>query len=285
MISIIIPLYNKEKYIANAIRSILVQNYIDYEIIIIDDGSKDGSIDIVNSFSDNRISLYTKENGGVSSARNYGIKVAKGTWIMFLDADDTLLPYALQKFNEGILHHKDIQVFVSNFIIVEINGKRHAYSRWGKEKIIFNPIKYMWFRYLYSRPGNTIFHRRVLELQGNYDEDLSYNEDYEFGLRILSYRKCCFLPFFAMEYYKLENTASMISHPLGRDFISKVDTLALDSLYKKLMIYNLVIFSKCRKNVDVAYINRIIRKNFSKYFLYIYILNLIYRRLRILLRW
>ena len=75
--SIIIPLYNKEKFIENTLKSVLNQTFTDYEILIVNDGSTDNSLGKVLQFNDSRIKHFNKENGGVSTARNYGIKKAK----------------------------------------------------------------------------------------------------------------------------------------------------------------------------------------------------------------
>lgn len=94
-ISIIIPLYNKEKFIRSTIQSILQQDFQDFEIVIVDDGSKDNSAKIIKSFTDLRIRLVQQRNQGVSAARNRGINEAQGDYIFFLDADDTLRHDAL----------------------------------------------------------------------------------------------------------------------------------------------------------------------------------------------
>lgn len=88
LVSIIVPIYNAEKYIQRCVSSVLKQTYQYFEIILINDGSTDTSETLCNSFSDDRIRVFSKENGGVSSARNFGIMHAKGKYIMFLDADD-----------------------------------------------------------------------------------------------------------------------------------------------------------------------------------------------------
>ena len=87
-VSIIMPVYNKEQYILNSLKSVINQSFKDWELIIINDGSTDGSLDIINSLHDNRIRTYTIENHGVSYARNYGLAKAHGKYITFLDADD-----------------------------------------------------------------------------------------------------------------------------------------------------------------------------------------------------
>lgn len=86
--SIIIPAYNLENYIAAALQSVLVQTFQDFEIIIVDDGSSDETVSIIQSFHDPRIRLVSQVNGGVSRARNAGMKKAVGAYIAFLDGDD-----------------------------------------------------------------------------------------------------------------------------------------------------------------------------------------------------
>lgn len=86
--SIIIPLYNKEKHIKDTLNSVLNQTFKNFEVIIVNDGSTDDSLDKVNTFQDSRIQIYSIKNQGVSYARNYGIEKAKADYIVFLDADD-----------------------------------------------------------------------------------------------------------------------------------------------------------------------------------------------------
>jgi len=96
LISIIMPAYNAEKYIHDAIQSVLAQTHKNWELIIINDGSQDSTETIIKNINNNKIILISQKNSGVSSARNQGLKLAKGEYITFLDADDILPPRSLE---------------------------------------------------------------------------------------------------------------------------------------------------------------------------------------------
>lgn len=106
LISVVIPLYNKEKYILRTIESVLAQNHSNFELIIVDDGSTDKSADFVVTKKDDRIQLIKQKNEGVSKARNTGVKRAKGEWVAFLDADDEYLPDFLKEASAFLKNHQ-----------------------------------------------------------------------------------------------------------------------------------------------------------------------------------
>ena len=95
VLSIIVPVYNVEKYLARCIDSILAQTFTDFELILVDDGSTDNSGEICDEYAgkDPRIIVIHKENGGVSSARNHGLDIARGEYITFVDSDDQIGTY------------------------------------------------------------------------------------------------------------------------------------------------------------------------------------------------
>ena len=107
MISVIIPVYNTKQYLRDCLDSILAQTYLDLEILFIDDGSTDGSGDLLDSFAetDSRIRVIHQANGGVCAARNRGISEARGQWLSFIDSDDTLEPDLYETLTELLLAH------------------------------------------------------------------------------------------------------------------------------------------------------------------------------------
>ena len=121
--SVVIPLYNKERQIAGTLRSVFAQTCADYEIIVVDDGSTDGSAAVVESLHDPRIRLIRQANAGVSAARNLGIAEARGEYIALLDADDEWRPEYLATIAALIRKYPQCDVFATNYSHVDSNGK------------------------------------------------------------------------------------------------------------------------------------------------------------------
>lgn len=113
-VSIILPCYNVEKYIAKSIQSILDQTYSNFEILVVIDGSPDNSKSIAESFDDSRIQVYEKPNGGLSDARNYGLERAKGEFIYFMDPDDWIEPNLLED-NLKLIEQKQLDFVVFGY--------------------------------------------------------------------------------------------------------------------------------------------------------------------------
>lgn len=123
LFSIVIPLYNKEGQIANTLRSVFTQTCTDYEIVIVNDGSTDGSAAAVEAIGDPRIRLIHQQNAGVSAARNRGIVEARGQYIALLDADDEWKPEYLATIAELIRRYPDCNVFATNYEFHDSKGK------------------------------------------------------------------------------------------------------------------------------------------------------------------
>ncbi len=119
-ISIIVPIFNAENYLKQCIQSILEQSFRDFELMLIDDGSTDNSGAIIDSYSfkDARIHVFHQANGGVSSARNAGLKHARGKWIVFVDADDYVLPDYLRHLYAGFAGGNDDRLLVWGSVVI-----------------------------------------------------------------------------------------------------------------------------------------------------------------------
>lgn len=122
--SVIIPLYNKETEIHRAVRSVLQQTIKNFELIIVDDGSTDNSLQKAQEMKNDKIKIFTKKNGGVSSARNFGIKKSRYDYIAFLDADDEWKPDFLKTIHNLIFKFPQAGLFATSYEIVNINGKK-----------------------------------------------------------------------------------------------------------------------------------------------------------------
>ncbi len=122
MISIVIPLYNKPKSIANTLKTVLGQQFQDFEIVIVNDGSTDCSADEVAKIEDSRIRLISQPNAGVSAARNRGIKESKGEFVAFLDADDEWLPNYLASQMTLVEKYPNCDVFATNYVFRATDG-------------------------------------------------------------------------------------------------------------------------------------------------------------------
>lgn len=129
-VSVILPVYNVEQYIAKSIESVLQQTYTNFELIVVIDGSKDNSEEIAKEFAkaNARIKVYTKPNGGLSDARNYGMTVATGEYIYFLDSDDWIEPNLLED-NLNLLLKDDLDFIVFGFYQDNVNNKEQLISQ------------------------------------------------------------------------------------------------------------------------------------------------------------
>lgn len=201
-ISIIIPLYNKALYIANAINGVIAQTYTDWELIIVDDGSTDDSVDVVEKYLKSypqfvdKIQFIQQKNSGVSTTRNNGVKAAKGEYVCFLDADDWWVPTFLEEMNGLITAYPDAGIYGTSYYIVKN----------GKNKIA--PIAldegfeqgYMDYIRVYSRflcmplwTGAVCLTRKVFEEFDGFKPQLKLGEDFDLWIRIALRYKVAFL--------------------------------------------------------------------------------------------
>ena len=201
MISVVIPLYNKVHFIKATIESVLAQTYTDMEIIIVNDGSTDGSVDVVKSFRDSRIRLIDQSNGGVSKARNHGLREAKGDFIALLDADDTWCPGFLQTMTTLAKQYPQESVFGAAQVNRPIKTLPEGVSL----------VKdFCSFFYCFCT-GSLLIKREVFEEVGYFREGIQIGEDFDVWLRIACHYHYVYLnePFL-IHPETTENNLSMI---------------------------------------------------------------------------
>lgn len=178
--SIVIPTYNREQFIKDAVDSVLNQTDDDLELIVVDDGSTDATAGLLNLMPDERLRVITQDNYGPAHARNRGIDAAQADWICFLDSDDRFLPQKLATIKTAIAVRPDIKIF-------------HTNERW------FRNGRELPQKKKHRKPQGTVFeracaicsisistacvHRSVFDRIGLFDEDYPACEDYEFWLR------------------------------------------------------------------------------------------------------
>ena len=184
-ISIIIPVYNGKSTIDRCLSSIISQQYSDYEIIMIDDGSTDGSYDVLSGYANESIKVVKKENGGVSSARNLGIELSSGEYLLFVDCDDALADRSLEKFvSEAKSSSHDL---ISSAIAVIKNGEKSGVIGYDEDRRFSDEI----FSSLLRAPekfgyaGGKMVKRSLIVDNGlKFDTNMKTQEDLSFFLDV-----------------------------------------------------------------------------------------------------
>lgn len=257
LISIIVPIYDKAQTLSASIESLLLQTYTNLEIILVDDGSEDSSLNICKKYArlDPRIKIITQRNGGVSSARNAGLKIAAGQYIGFMDGDDQVKPTMYQILIEHILEYK-VQMASCSFeyagqILAVGTGKMSA------KQFLKRNIKYL-------SVCNKLFHRSLLEGL-LFDEKLRYAEDFLFCFRAVLRADKVFAGNWPLYLYiKTErsvtnasfNTAQLTSFRVFQILQGEQEIKKDKSLYSALAMY--------KTYNMVGFLRNFIEKNYNK---------------------
>lgn len=209
MISVIVPVYNVGKHLEKCINSVLNQTKDDWELILVNDGSKDNSLDICKKYAkvDNRIKVFDKENGGVSSARNMGLDNVQGDYILFVDGDDFIEPDLFEDF-EKINSEKNLDAFMFEYSvdyddnIVVHKSADEWYGDNDTEKALINTIT----------PNNRLIgvkiYSRKLIGKNRFDENIILGEDTMFAVEVIANAKECYYSNKAYyHYYQSEHSA------------------------------------------------------------------------------
>lgn len=265
LISVIVPVYNKERAFDKCVHSILAQTYSNWELLLIDDGSTDSSGAICDRYAeqDPRIRVFHKANGGVSSARNLGLDNAQGEWITYIDADDYFEPSALEILLSTALKY-NTDIATANFQIECQNKKTPVCNSWKTQRIR-NNFRAWYFTSAIPGPGAALFKKNVFQAI-RFNESICRYEDAQLLFDVLRKHTMAYSPQFVMTYAQDYSSLSrQLSHP-EKDFIFHMD-FADKSLWEKLVLGSLL-------NEGLAHYTQyteIIRNQYKDSLIYAYI--------------
>lgn len=222
--SVIIPTYNRESVLPRAVESVLAQSYQSFELIIVDDGSTDKTFQYLQGLKDPKVRLIALKNGGVSRARNEGVRISQGEWIAFLDSDDEWLAEKLNIQYRFIQEHPDYKIHHGEEIWIR-NGKRvnpmKKHQKSGGDQFLPS------LKLCLISPSTVVLRRDLYESLGGFREDYPVCEDYDLWLRILKDHSVGFSreflikkygghedqlsrKYFAMDYWRVKTLVALL---------------------------------------------------------------------------
>ena len=254
IISVIVPVYNVEKYLDKCVQSILNQTYDNLELILVDDGSTDNSANICDKYIklDSRIKVIHKENGGVSSARNKGLDIAKGEFILFIDSDDCIHPQMIEVLYEGIKkNNSDISICEYKSYQENEFIEKNIYN---KDIINFN--NYTNIEGLHNLQGdksisfivpwNKLYRKKIFN-NLRYDEGRIHED--EFIIHKLLY-ECNLISYTSLElYYYLKRNNSIMDLQNNRSYLD-----ALDAYSERIEFYKKINQKQFIKDLELIYV-------------------------------
>lgn len=227
LFSIIIPAYNYGHFLRHAVESVLIQEDADYDIIIIDDGSTDNTCAIAEQYCishPGKIRYVYQSNQGIAAARNTGVRHAGGDFLLFLDADDRLLPDALTRFRNLLLQNSSLDAAFGSHVSVGFDGTVRQRSL----KPLSNNSQINFKRYLRKQLGTLYSQasiiRRTVFSQLKYPENVFHSQDTVLFAQLLATRRCISFPEPVVAVYKHADS-------LRRNVKNVVDVNAVDALF------------------------------------------------------
>lgn len=191
VVSIIIPIYNAQNYLEECLNSALNQTYDKTEIIAVNDGSIDSSLDILKKYS-NKIKIISKKNGGTASALNEGIKNMNGEWFKWLSADDVLYPNAVKELIDAakLLPNKKY-ILYSNYDIIDSHGKIvDKKTEPNYNELDAFRMNVILLDHFIGNGTTSLIHKSIIDEFGMFSETIGYKEDYELWLRYNVLHNC-----------------------------------------------------------------------------------------------
>lgn len=242
-ISVIIPAYNVERTILQTISSIQKQTFKDLEIIVINDGSSDRTLELLSTITDARLKVYSYPNGGLPTARNRGIYRARGEYISFIDADDLWTVDKLEKQLAALQANPDAGVAYSWFtIMIEpedtadvsfVLGKRVFFQRNVYDRLLIDNFV--------GNGSNLLVKSSAIESVGNFDPSLKSCEDWDYYLRLARQTDFVVVPEYQIFYRKTAGTMSSQGSTMEREGLKVIDK-----------VFNSVTQSQSLKNKSIA---------------------------------
>ena len=191
-VTVFIPVYNREKYVGEAIESILAQTYSDFEILLVDDGSTDQSVDLIRSYTDPRIRLASnEENLGIPKTRNKGVELARGQYMAMLDSDDRAYPDRLQKQVAFLDSHPEYAQVGSWCRMMDAQGR--ILNKIKRQPTLPDDI-HAQFLFRCAMSNRSIMARTAILQEYGYRNDFPRCQDYELHVRLAKYYKLGNLP-------------------------------------------------------------------------------------------
>ncbi len=226
-ISVLMPVYNGERFIAESIHSVFNQTFTDFELLVIDDGSTDQSAAIVSSFKDKRIRLVRNEkNRGLVAVRNQAIELSRGEYLAWLDADDIALPDRLKQESSFLDAHHEVGLIGCAAAIIDEEGKRTGIV-WKNATPPEKMSVMLLFHNCFTQ--SSVMLRRPALLNEKYREGFAPAEDYELWTRIAATKKCMNLPK-VLTLYRKHRSVSGSNTEKGRVAIERITRSELQKL-------------------------------------------------------
>jgi glycosyltransferase involved in cell wall biosynthesis len=197
LVSVIVPCYNGAAFLEETLRSALAQSYAEVEVLVVDDGSTDSSAEIARRFP---VRYMRQENRGLSEARNTGIRESKGSYLVFLDADDRLKPEAIETGLRALALRPDCAMTVGDHVFIAANGSYLAGS--AKEDPLHSHYEALLKSNFIEMISSVLFRRSIFDEVGGFDATLRVAEDYELYLRIARALPICCHAAIVAEYRK-----------------------------------------------------------------------------------
>jgi glycosyltransferase involved in cell wall biosynthesis len=242
LVTVVIPAYKAEAFIAETIQSVIDQTYTNWELIIIDDGSPDNQKMIIEPFlKDPRIQYYFQENQGVSAARNHGLKIAKGAFIAFLDADDLFYPSNLEKKVDFLLKNNEIGLVHAYVQVIDENSIELDEVLIGKQGWVLDDLL-IWRAEVIPAPSSILMPTKIAKEIGGWDTNFQTAADQEFFMRIAKQYKIGMVDEFLTYYRELPSSMSTNIPNFEDDHIRVFQKAKENNLFKN-KLFELQCFS------------------------------------------